>query len=103
MARAHSPPDRGPDEFIALWSWSDTADGFEGKKFELDRWNPRYFDRLRNFCRAAEKREVVVELVMFTRMYTEELWRSSPLHPDNISRARLEGSGSTTVPDRRFA
>jgi hypothetical protein len=49
----------------------------------LDRWNPAYFARLRRFCREAERRGVVVELVMFSRMYTDERWRTSPLHPDN--------------------
>lgn len=61
-------PGRGPDEFIAPWAWSDTTGGFEGRKFDLDRWNPAYFDRLRKFLRAAQDRGVIVEFVLFCRM-----------------------------------
>ena len=76
-------PGRGPDHFIAPWAWSDVAGGFEGKKFDLDRWNPEYFARLKRFCKLASERGVIVELVLFCRMYDDQRWRSSPLHPDN--------------------
>ncbi len=81
-------PGRGPRRFIAPWAWSDTQGGFEGTRFDLDRWNPAYFARLKDFCRKAHERGVVVELVLFCRMYDDERWRSSPLHPDN----NLQGS-----------
>lgn len=76
-------PGRGPGEFISPWAWADVEGGFEGKKVDLDRWNPAYFARLKNFCQAAAARGVIIELVMFSRMYDDQRWRSSPLHPDN--------------------
>lgn len=77
-------PGRGPDNFIAPWAWSDTEGGYDGRRFDLDRWNPDYFSRLKSFLAAARERGVVVELVLFCRMYSDEHhWRVSPLHPDN--------------------
>jgi hypothetical protein len=76
-------PGRGPSEFIAPWSWSEREGGFEGRRFNLDQWNPAYFRRLKEFTKAAHQRGIVVELVLFCRMYSDELWRASPFHPDN--------------------
>ena len=76
-------PGRGEAEFSTPWAWSDVKGGPEGRKFDLDRWNPAYFRRLKDFLRAAEERGVIVELVLFCRMYSDQLWRSSPLHPEN--------------------
>jgi len=70
--------------------------------FDLDRWNSTYFNRLKAFCRAAEARGVIVELVMFSRMYDEQRWRSSPLHPDNNQQRGVLAFGSLrSLPDRR--
>jgi len=91
-------PGRGPAEFIAPWDWSKLDGGFEGRKFDLDRWNAAYFERLRKFLKAAEQRGVIVELVLFSRMYTEERWRVSPLHPDNNE----EGAAWRTFAPRDF-
>jgi hypothetical protein len=97
-------PGRGPDHFIAPWAWSDVAGGFEGKKFDLDRWNPEYFARLKRFCKLASQRGVVVELVLFCRMYDDQRWRSSPLHPDNNLQGEswrgLDSESFTTMENR---
>jgi hypothetical protein len=52
-------------------------------KFDLHRWNPRYFDRLHDFLREAGKRGVVVELSLFCLMYDQSLWEASPLNSRN--------------------
>jgi hypothetical protein len=96
--RSPLSPGRGPSAFIAPWAWSGSTGGFEGRKFDLDRWNDAYFDRLKAFCRAADARGVIVELVMFSRMYDDQRWRSSPLHPDN----NLQGEPWRSVRFDRF-
>jgi hypothetical protein len=92
-------PGRGPSNFVAPWALSDVEGGYDGRKYDLDRWNPAYFERLRNFCRRAGQRGVIVELVLFCRMYTDKNhWRVSPLHPDN----NLQGSEWNALPAGRF-
>jgi hypothetical protein len=55
-----------PRRLICPWARSDQP-GYAGggNKFDLTRWDPTYFDRLKAFVRAAGKRGVVVELVLF--------------------------------------
>lgn len=92
-------PDRGPQNYIAPWAWSDADGGYDGKKFDLDKWNPLYFERLRAFIKAAKDRGVVVELVLFCLMYSDDHhWKVSPLHPDN----NLQGESWRGLPPRRF-
>jgi hypothetical protein len=92
-------PGRGPENYIAPWAWSNVGGGYDGRKFDLDRWNPAYFERLRDFVAQAGKRGVVVELVLFCLMYSDEHhWRVSPLHPDN----NLQGEPWRGLPHRRF-
>jgi hypothetical protein len=92
-------PGRGPESYIAPWAWSDVEGGYDGRKFDLDRWNPAYFERLKNFCRQAGERGVMVELVLFCRMYSDEHhWRVSPLHPDN----NLQGAAWRGLSHTRF-
>jgi hypothetical protein len=92
-------PGRGPENFISPWALSDVEGGYDGRKYDLDRWNPAYFDRLRKVCRLADQRGVIVELVLFCRMYTDENhWKISPLHPDN----NLQGSAWRGLRHQRF-
>jgi hypothetical protein len=92
-------PGRGPDNYIAPWAWSNVDGGYDGKKFDLDRWNPVYFERLRDFLRQAEKRGVIVELVLFCLLYSDEHhWQTSPLHPGN----NLQGNDWRGLHHRRF-
>jgi hypothetical protein len=60
---------------------SGAADG--GNKFDLTRWDPAYFRRLKEFVRHAGKRGIVVEMVLFCTMYDEALWNASPMNAGN--------------------
>ena len=61
-----------PGRFIAPWMRSDTP-GYAGggNKFDLDKWNPEYFDRLRDFLTEASRRGIVVEITLFSSQYGE--------------------------------
>lgn len=65
-----------PGRFIAPWAES-------GGRFDLTRWNPAYFERLKDFMSAAAKHGVVVELVLFCPYYRDEMWERSPLNVRN--------------------
>lgn len=49
-----------------------------GSEFDLTRWNPAYFARLKEFMREASRRGVVVELNLFCPFYKDEMWQISP-------------------------
>ncbi|RPI03418.1 MAG: hypothetical protein EHM72_01505 [Calditrichaeota bacterium] len=75
-----------PDEnrFLPPWARSQSP-GYagSGNKFNLDAFNPEYFARLRNFVKTADQLDIVVEVVLFSSIYTEENWRFMPFHPQN--------------------
>src|SRR5262245_16916615 len=63
------------------------APGYAGgsNKVDLDRWDPAYFDRLKDFVAEAGRRGIVVEYVLFSQMYSESQWSVSPLrHSNNV-------------------
>ena len=51
--------------------------------YDLDEWNPEYFDRLHKFLNAASKRGIVVELTVFSNSYSPETWALNPLRAEN--------------------
>jgi hypothetical protein len=54
-----------------------------GNKFDLDRWNDDYFMRLKSFLAEADKKNIIVEMVLFTSIYNEENWKINPFNPSN--------------------
>ena len=70
--------------YIAPWARSDQpgyANG--GNKFDLSRWDDAFFARLRNYLAEAERRGVMVEIVLFCPFYQDSMWELSPLNPRN--------------------
>jgi hypothetical protein len=73
-----------PERFICPWARSSTpgyANG--GNKFDLSKWDDRYFKRLRDFVGYADKRGVVVEINLFCPFYEESQWKLSPQNAEN--------------------
>ncbi len=73
-----------PGRYVCPWARSDTpgySDG--GNKFDLTKFDPAYFDRLKDFMTAADKSGVVVELTIFCPLYKDELWDASPMNVRN--------------------
>jgi hypothetical protein len=72
------------ERFICPWARSNTpgyANG--GNKFDLTKWDPAYFARLRDFVAQASKCGVVVELVLFCPFYEDPMWNLSPMNAAN--------------------
>ena len=76
--------------YLAPWARSAEA-GFAGggNKFDLERWDETYFQRLRDFVAEAGRGQVIVEVNLFCPFYGEEQWRLSPFHPAN----NINGAG----------
>jgi hypothetical protein len=82
IARNTLAPREG--RFICPWARSDEP-GYTGggAKFDLNRWDEAYFQRLRDFLAYASQRGVVVEMNLFCPMYEDKQWNLSPMNPHN--------------------
>lgn len=80
-----------PGRFVSPWARSDERKPGGGRKLDLARWNPRYFERLKRFIAEAGKRGIVVELVLFSALYEPATWRASPFYAEN----NVNGVGAT--------
>jgi hypothetical protein len=73
-----------PNRYLAPWARSDTPGYFDaGNKFDLTTWDEAFFTRLKDFVTQASRRGIVVELNLFTPMYTDDLWKANPMHVAN--------------------
>ena len=84
-----------PEEHtIVPWARSG-AGGYinGGNKFDLERWDPEYFIRLRDFLAEADKRSIIVEICFFNCLHNEQYWKCSPLHKD----ANIQGVGDCDI------
>jgi hypothetical protein len=71
-----------PGRFICPWAEAAESTA-ERLKFDLEKWNPAYFERLTDLVREAGKRGIGVELVLFCTMYDDSLWNASPMNVRN--------------------
>ena len=74
----------GKEKFICPWARSNQY-GYPagGNKFDLTKWNEAYFARLKDFISQAGKRNIVVELDLFSNFYDTIQWKLSPLYYTN--------------------
>jgi hypothetical protein len=73
-----------PGRYVCPWARSSYAGASDGGcKFDLTKWDPAYFRRLKQFITQAGKRGIVVELVLFCTMYDDKLWNASPMNACN--------------------
>lgn len=67
--------------FISPWARS-FEEGYinGGTKFDLTKWDEIYFARLKDFIKQAGKRNIIVELDLFSNFYDTVQWKLSPLY-----------------------
>jgi hypothetical protein len=72
-----------PASLIVPWARSNVPGYLVcGNKFDLDKWDPEYFRRLKDFITQAGKRGIVVEICFFNSQYSDT-WPISPLYYEN--------------------
>jgi len=72
------------DKVITPWARSSEPGYINGgNKFDLEKWNPRYFERLHDFVATAEKYDIIVEVTFFSSIYRDDYWEYSPFHHNN--------------------
>lgn len=52
-------------------------------QYNLDRWNPEFFDRLHRFLNLASEYGIIVEVTLLSNTYAPEVWSLNPLHHAN--------------------
>lgn len=75
-----------PSEGRYICPWARSSEkGYVngGNKFDLSKWDEAYFVRLKDFIREAGKRNIVVELDLFSNFYDTVQWKLSPLYRAN--------------------
>lgn len=73
-----------PGKLLAPWARSNEPGYVNGgNKFNLDQWDSHYFARLKDFCKEASERGIVVEIVFFSANYSPSNWKNSPLNRHN--------------------
>ena len=71
-------------DYIAPFVRKGPGKAMDGEPvYDLDAWNPEYFERLHKFLDAASKRGIVVELTVFSNAYSPETWSLNPLRAEN--------------------
>jgi hypothetical protein len=84
-----------PDRTIVPWLRSNVPGYvYGGNKFDLNKWNPEFFARLRDFIVKAAERGIVVEICFFNSEYTHR-WPLSPLYYQN----NIQGVGKCDFKD----
>jgi Cellulase (glycosyl hydrolase family 5) len=73
-----------PGRYICPWARSSEPGYINGgKKFDLSKWDEAYFTRLKDFLSQASKRNIIVELDLFSNYYDTIQWYMCPLYIKN--------------------
>jgi hypothetical protein len=71
-------------DYIAPFRRVGPGKALDGQpKFDLDQWNPEFFERLHRFLSLASDYSIVVEVVLLSNTYADSVWALNPLHPHN--------------------
>ena len=71
-------------DFIAPYPRTGPGKAMDGEPvYDLDQWNPEYFDRLHRFLRKASEKGIVVELTLLSNTYSDAVWALNPLRAEN--------------------
>ncbi|MBI2940102.1 MAG: cellulase family glycosylhydrolase [Chloroflexi bacterium] len=81
----HSPCKPRPAEYVAPWLRTGPGYAVDGyPRFDLDQWDPEYFPRLHGFLAEAARRDIIVELTLFSyNCGGEPVWHLNPLNARN--------------------
>ena len=55
-----------------------------GEKYDLDKWNPEYWQRFERFLKLTSERDIIVQIeVWATFDYYRDIWQRNPFNPKN--------------------
>ncbi|UVI33033.1 glycoside hydrolase family 5 protein [Paenibacillus spongiae] len=71
-------------DYIAPFARSGQGKALDGQPlYDLDQWNPEFFERLHGFMSMAAEYGIVVELVLLSNTYGPDVWALNPLNAKN--------------------
>ena len=71
-------------DYVAPFARTGPGFALDGeRRFDLDRGDPEFYERLHRFIGAADELGVIVEVVLLSNTYGDPVWRLNPLHADN--------------------
>lgn len=71
-------------DYISPFVRSGPGKALDGEPiYDLDSWNPEYFERLHRFLDDASKKGIVVELTLFSNTYGDTVWALNPFRAEN--------------------
>lgn len=71
-------------DYIAPFRRVGPGQALDGQpQFDLDQWNPEFFDRLHRFLSLASHYGIIAEVVMLSNTYADSVWSLNPLHAGN--------------------
>ena len=77
-------------DYIAPFPRTGPGKALDGEPiYDLDQWNPEYFQRLHRFLEAASRRGIIVELTLFSNTYADNIWELNPFRAEN-NKQKLE-------------
>ncbi len=83
-------------DYVSPYPRTGPGNAIDGlPKYDLDQWNPEFFDRLHRFLALASDYGVVVEVVILSNTYNEDIWMLNPLHPKN----NINGTEEISFPE----
>jgi hypothetical protein len=84
MVEANNLAPKPPAAVIAVQRVPGHGKALDGLgKFDLDKWNPAYFARFKDFLRKCARHGVICEVTFFSNPYTTHRYALSPCHKDN--------------------
>jgi hypothetical protein len=79
-----SPCKPDSPDYISPFPRTGPGKALDGEPiYDLDQWNPEYFQRLHSFLEAASRRGIIVELTLFSNTYADNIWELNPFRAEN--------------------
>ena len=70
--------------YLAPWKRTQVeGNAGGGNRFDLEQWDREYFKRLKDFLALAGKLDIIVEVTLFSSIYTDTSWSYCPLYHEN--------------------
>ena len=71
-------------DYIAPFARTGPGKAHDGElRFDLETWDSEFFERLHAFLELSSAAGIIVELVLFSNTYADEIWSLNPLNPIN--------------------
>lgn len=71
-------------DYIAPFMRVGPGKALDGQpQYDLDQWNPEFFERLHRFLELASGYGIIVEVILLSNTYADSVWALNPLHSRN--------------------